>query len=536
MSLETSAIVALSFGLSILAAISLIVFFVEFNASTEITKQRLFYIKKWCLVAFVMLLNIAGGVMVYYTQNLQVVLFVIVVLKSKDILMAVMFVFNMLYKHIFKASSLRVPEVQISDEIERVVALVPVHDESEEQIAKTVDSLLNSRVGPYYILPVVISDGKDAGSKLIDSVQMTKEYSYNSWKNQDVDLNISYGTRNGKHMLFLNKSINQGKKDSIILLNDIFNYPRSNMSEGSKLLRQNVKSEISSVFGVNDFDYVFCTDGDTTLDSDAIVCMVDSMKQRQALGCSGVVNVDKTTGNFFWNNIQNFQYLYGQYMRRTNEDIFNQVLCLPGCVSMIKIDQSFSNILNMYASLPTETNLFETSVQYIGTDRRFTSSIVYTEPSAKVIQDIRAHGYTLPPQNMSSFFSQRKRWTHNMFFNSILNILGPNVNVLSRFFNFIDVLRMSLVYFRIFNSLFFIYLLASNYQPKDILQLVPYIVLLSYPVVCFFVYALFNSHLRSQYLFFALFLVINKVFTMFTSAITFTMMLFSIGNIQWKQQ
>jgi cellulose synthase/poly-beta-1,6-N-acetylglucosamine synthase-like glycosyltransferase len=534
MSLETSAIVAISFGAGILALISLVVFFVEFNASTEITQKRLFYIKKWCLVAFIMLLNIGGAFMVYYTQNLQVVLFVIVVLKSKDILMAVLFVFNMLYRHIFNSSSLKVPELQISDEIERIIAFVPVYDESTEQITKTVDSLLSSVVAPNYVLPVIVSDGKNAGSDLIDTILMTKDYSYYSWKETDVNMSITYGTRNGKHLILMNKTSNQGKKDSIILINDLFNYSRSNMGESNKLVRQNVRSEISSVFGVSDFDYIVCTDGDTTFDKNAIVCLVDSMKKRNALACAGIVNADKSSGNFFWNNLQNYQYLYGQYMRRTNEDLWNQVLCLPGCISIIKIDEAYIPSLDMYSKLPNENHLLETSAQLIGTDRRFTSSVVYNS-NGKIIQDTRSQAYTVVPQTFSSFFAQRKRWTHNMFVNSMLNIVGPNVNVLARFFNFIDVLRMSVIYFRLFNTLYFVYLLAAHYEPKNIIELVPYIVLLSYPIVCFFIYALFNSHLRNEYLYFLLFLLINKVFTMFTSLITFTSMLFSIGNISWKQ-
>jgi len=228
--------------------------------------------------------------------------------------------------------------------------------------------------------------------------------------------------------------------------------------------------------------------------------------------------------------------MYGQYIRRTNEDLLNQVLCLPGCISMIKIDETFKDTLELYSSLPNENNLFETSVQSMGTDRRLTSSIVYTTTrgGAKILQDTRAHAYTEPPQSLMQFFSQRKRWTHNMFFNSILNIIGINVHILSRFFNLIDVLRMCLVYFRLFNTFYFIYLLITAYEPKNILELVPYIILLSFPVVCFLLYSLFNSHLRNQFLSLFVFTFINKVFTMVSTIIIFTLMLFNIGNSDWK--
>lgn len=533
MSIETSAIVALALGLSILGLIGLVVLFVELNNFNNVTNETLFHVKKWYLIALVLLVNAGGCALVYYTQNLQVIIFIIVALKSKDIIMAIMFGFNMIYRAITKKYS-GLPSLEMNDEIERVVAFIPAYEESIEQVGKTIDSVLESKRGPHYVLPVLISDGKNNYNTLMTTTETVKNYSYQSWKSCNVDLTVSYGTRNGKHVVSITKQINLGKKDSIILMHDLFNYTRHNLTNINQQLREQVRQDISEIFGVSDFDYLFCTDADTTVDEHAIICLVDTIKSKNATAVSGIVNVNKTSGSFFWNHIQNLQYLYGQYVRRTNEDIFNQVLCLPGCISMVKIDESFKDTLKLYSSLPNEKNLFETSVQSMGTDRRFTSAIVYTTSGAKILQDTRAHAYTIPPQTFNSFLSQRKRWTHNMFFNSILNIFGDNVNILLRFFNLIDVLRMCLVYFRLFNTIYFIYLLSTYHTSQNIISLVPYIVLLSYPVVCFLVYSLFNSHLRNQFFSLLVFTFINKVFTMISTIITFTLMLFNIGNSNWK--
>lgn len=533
MSLETSAIVALAFGLGIVGLISLIVLFVEMNHFEHTTKEGLFYVKKWCLIMFLMLVNAGGCVLVYYTQNLQVILFILIALKSKDIIMSVMFVFNMIYRAVVKKYD-GLPSLEMSDEIERVVAFIPTFEETVAQVTKTLDSVLNSKRGPHYVLPVLISDGKNNYDELLDTIHLVKNYAYQSWKAVDVNLTVSYGTRKDKHVICITKQQNLGKKDSVILIHDLFNVHRGNFANVNKELRQSVRQDIVEIFGVNDFDYILCTDGDTVLDENAIVCLVDTVKTKGATAAAGMVNVDKTDGNTFWNHLQNYQYMYGQYVRRTNEDLMSQVLCLPGCISIVKVDESFSDVLKMYSLLPNEKNLFETSVQTMGTDRRFTSCVVYTNDNARILQDTRAHAYTVPPQSLGSYFSQRKRWTHNTFFNSVLNIVGSNVNVLSRFFTLIDVLRMSLVYFRLFNTFYFIYLLAAYYEPKNVTSLVPYIVLLSYPVVCFLVYSLFNSHLRVQFLWLLLFTLINKIFTMFSTIITFTLMLFNIGNSNWK--
>lgn len=535
MSLEISAIVAITFGLSIVTLMCLIVSFVETQHFNNVTKDNIFYIKKWCLIVFILLINVGGCVLVYYTRNMQVILFIIVVLKLKDIIMSIMFVFNMIYRSIMKKYS-SLPSLEISDEIERILAFIPTYDESTEQVIKTLDSVLNSKNGTNYILPVIISDGKNSYESLLDHVETVKEYMYKSWKLKYVSLKVYFGKRNDKHMIYINKQINLGKKDSIIMIHDLFNYYRTNLSENNIQFRTELQKDILSIYGIDTFDYIFCTDGDTIIDEYAIACLVDTIKTNNSTAVCGIVNVDKSNGVWFWNNIQNLQYLYGQYIRRTNEDLLNQVLCLPGCISLIKVTESFSDILKMYSMLPNEKNLFETSVQTMGTDRRFTSSIVYTTDGAKILQDTRAHAYTVSPKNLSEFCSQRKRWTHNMFFNSILNIFSPNINLLSRLFNLIDVSRMSLIYFRLFNTLYFIYLLGAYNKSQNIINLVPYIILLSYPVVCFLVYSLFNSHLRVQFLWLALFTLINKIFTMFSTIIIFTLMLFNIGNINWKFQ
>jgi len=535
--METSAIVALTFGLLVLA---IIVFTLAFSNSfgnsggVRANKEIWFSVQKWLLILFVLMLNAGGCVLVYYTQNLQVILFIIVVLKSKDIIMSVMFVFNMIYCKIAKKYT-DLPPVNLSDEMNNILAFIPTYNESFVQIDKVLTSILNSKSNTNNILPVIVSDGKNDYSSLFTKIN-TKEFMYESWKKLDVKINVVFGTFNGHNVVYIQKDNNVGKKDSIILINDLFNFQRTNFSNKNQNLRYEFKNDVLENFGINEIHYIFNTDADTIVDENAINCLVDTMKTKNAIACAGVANVDKSNSDsyWFWNNLQNYQYLYGQYIRRTNEDLMNQVLCLPGCISMLKVSEEFINIMNVYSTLPNEKNLVECCVQSIGTDRRLTSSIIYTTDNAVILQDTRAHAYTIPPQNFAEYVSQRKRWTHNTFFNSIFNIIGPNVNILLRLFNLIDVLRMCFVYFRMFNTFYFIYLLADFYEPQNVLKLVPYIVLLSYPVVCFLVYSLFNSHLRNQYIYILLFTFINKLFSMFTTIIIFTVMLFNIGDYNWQ--
>lgn len=543
--MEVGAIVAIAVGCGIVVFTSLLFALTnKFTNRTFYTTEKLFFVKKWLFIGLVMVLNIGGCVMVYYTKNLQVVIYVLIALKSKDILMALLFTVRNIWAALtsFKKST----NVDLESGTKRqVIAFVPTYRESLYQAGKTVDSIIKNKTRQekssyeFDLLVCLVSDGSNDYKPLIDEVICEKHYVYTSWKGVDVLVKTHYGKRNGVPVLLMHKATNHGKKDSIILCNDIFNYIRSNIPDKNLKIRDLIKSEIGNVFkdqvDNTKFDYIFSTDGDTMIDESGIGHMIQTLETRKAVACCGVVNVDKTAVhlNAFWSNLQNFQYLYGQFMRRSNEDVFNQVLCLPGCISMFKVDETSATALKMYSTLPDKGDLIETCVQFMGTDRRYTSSLVYTNGSAKIVFDDRVHAYTVPPENFKRFVNQRKRWCQNTLFNSINNIIGKNVNFVLRFFNLVDVLRSLLVYFRLFNTVYFLYLLSSG-SSQNILDIVPFIVILSYPPVVFFVYSIFVAHLRKQILSLVLSYVVNRIFTFSSSVVVFTSMLWNIGVDTWS--
>lgn len=492
-----------------------------------------FKLKKWSFITVILALNVLGCFLVYYTRSLQVLLYLIIAMKSKDLIMSVMFVFNMLYKFVFVKNE--IPNFELTDEIKRIVGFVPVYNESLDQVKKTVDSLIENEIQPNYMMICVVSDGVNSYSEILDKVIVTgHDLTYKSWLGETVSVKIHYGTRSDKHVVLIEKANNQGKKDSIILMNRLFNSYIDNVCSVTTAFKQEVLNNIRIVFGVAEFDYMFVTDADTVVDKVTVNCLLDSIVKKNAIASCGIVNVDKTSGNVFWNNIQNFQYLYGQYMRRTNEDVFNQVLCLPGCISMFRLTESSKNALDLYSGFPSQTNFTVSNVQYLGTDRRLTSSLIYTNENNSIVMDTRCNAYTAPPQNMKGFLSQRRRWMQNTYFNTMVNIIAPNVNVILRLFCLIDYVRMSFVYFRLFNSLFFVYVLVADYSPKNIIDLVPYIVILAYPTICFFVYSIFNGNLRSQWFSLFLFWLINKFFIIVANVVIFTLMLWNIGIKSWS--
>jgi cellulose synthase/poly-beta-1,6-N-acetylglucosamine synthase-like glycosyltransferase len=534
--MESNQVAALSIGLSILFVTGVFVLLSGYYKNrTFFDSNTVFYVKKWTYILFLVSLNVVGCVFVYYFRSLNVLVYVILALKSKDLITSVVFLFNMIYKHLF--TNLEIPQLTVTDEIKRIVALVPVYNETIEQLTKTVDSILNSNVTPNYTMPCIVVDGLENNYlEIFDELIVSKkDLYYKNWFGSDVSTNVFYGKRRDHHIMMIQKATRVGKKDTIILVNDIFNRKRSNITSLNKNFRQDVNQDILNIFGISAFDYLFSTDADTIIDSNTINCLADSIKTKSAIAVCGVVNVDKSSGSWFWNNLQNFQYLYGQYTRRTTEDLFGQVLCLPGCISMFRLCNRSTYAQKFYSQIPEKSDLVVSSVQYVGTDRRYTSNLIYNT-NATISMDTRCHAYTVPPQSLKSYISQRRRWTQNTYFNTMINIIAPNVNFVLRVFCLIDYLRLSLVYFRLFNTLFFIYVLASEFNPVNLIDLVPYIVVLAYPTIVFFVYSIFNNHLRKEWLNMVFFYLVNKVFIMITNVVIFTVMLWNIGCDSWSAQ
>lgn len=533
--MDNTAVVSLSIGLSIvIVTLVLFVYSGGYKTSKNYINNNQFQIKKWVYITLLLATNVGLCTIVYYFNNHRIIIYIILALKSRDIISSVLFVFNNIYKHVFQAWRRNEVEVVVSDEFEQVVAFIPVYSESKDQVDRTVDSIIKNKQGQNQLLLCIVCDGNQRYFVDVDDKKSEIELSYDTWHGKNVSANIQFGFVKGAKTIIITKQTNQGKKDSVITVNDIFNYPRENMPESLMNMRNIIRKELNDQFSIDSFNYLLCTDADTILSDNTIVTLIDSIKRRDAIACCGLVNVDLSNGNDIWNNIQIFQYMYGQYMRRSLEDMFNQVSCLPGCITMLSVQEEVSEAMTQYSTLPDETNVVETCVQYLGTDRRLTKCLLSSGDSTRVVFDDRCNAYTMTPSNLNEYVSQRKRWTSNMYFNSLTYIVGKNMNIALRFFSCIEFLRLSLVYFRLFNTLFLFYILATRYHETNIVNLIPFIVIVSYPLVCFFVYSLCDSNLRTVY--FRLFsgLIVNKFFTFISSVLVFTSMIWSMGTMLWS--
>ena len=126
------------------------------------------------------------GVLVVVDMSL---FYVILVLKMKDIIGSVLFFFTIVFRN----------EKKLSDENTNdcnIVAFIPVYKETEEQVLKTIHSVMNNK-GNHYLLTCVISEGETSYdiNKLFDEVLLSNIRPYQTWFGNVIDVTVIYGRK-----------------------------------------------------------------------------------------------------------------------------------------------------------------------------------------------------------------------------------------------------------------------------------------------------------------------------------------------------
>lgn len=485
--------------------------------------------KKFIYITYIGLLNGLFSVLVYMYADLKVTFAVIILMKAKDVIMTLMQ--TIYYSVVFVASLCKKKDKQEFQVKGSTVSIVPVYSETKEQVHQTITSIIKNVKKPINNLVCVICDGKDIGIGDILTVLTEDTLEYVSWKDQTINMSVTYGKVDNVPCMVMLKMQNQGKRDSLIVAHDLFNYPRTNLKSSSMSMRKQVRTKLTDLFGLKDFSYMFCTDADTIIADNSFSYLYETLEARNAVACCGLVTVDFSEGAWsFWNIFQNFQYLYGQYVRRATESLYGKVTCLPGCITMFKVHPSASDAIAMYSELPGKNDMLKSIVQLLGTDRRLTNSFLFQNKSVITVFDPRAKCFTVPPGECYPYLTQRRRWGSNAYFNTMCIIFAPNTYLITRFFAFIDYLRMSLMFFRIFNTVLFLYELVVNFSWYSI---IPCSIIILYPISFFFVIALFDSFLRSMTFKLILGYMYNRLASPMLSIMVFTNLFWNMGSTCW---
>ena len=341
-----------------------ILFTKNYKIVSRFTYATFFYIKKYLWIFTILLINAALCTLVYYSSNLNIMIYIILFLKLKDIIMVILFVITNLvdlYKYIINKI---IPNEIVIDN-KNLVAFVPAYSETLEDVNNTVNSIINNNYNNENnnLLICIISDGKINYNGIYNNQYYTTySYTYKSWLNKSIKTNISYGTKDNNKIMIIHKQENVGKKDSIMLVNMLFNSNTIITDSINMKFTNDVLNDVILQFEINTFDYLFCTDADSTISSDTFIELINSIESNDAIASCGIVNVNLDYRKNVWSYLQNFQYLYGQYMRRTVENLFKQILCLPGCITMLKLNKNLAESMAEYSEIPNDTDLIKSTI------------------------------------------------------------------------------------------------------------------------------------------------------------------------------
>ena len=520
----------------------------------EIFHQRVFFF------GVVLLLNAAALIGALTAQNHAWVFAFILFVKSKDCIQSIYSAIALASRALFR---LIFPLKPV--EAKWILTLIPAYSESEEQIVKTVFSLRDNGVEPHQQVMCVILDGRHRDIREHMTVVVRSfRCDYTTSKQKGGELSIDVGFMEDVPVIVIEKIQNAGKKDSLVLCHDLFNWPRDNMPHYSQLLRAQIWEEIlpflTQVEGFSKFDMIFCTDADSTIFKGAVASLANAVaRDKNAIAACGILFVELEPGMEWtlWTLYQMFQvsfltsspyfgvvagafsedanehaqYAFGQFVRRQAEGLWGKVTCLPGCITMIAVRPECANAIRMYAAPILTYPVIFHQVQYLGTDRRLTFQLLNQGTHLRTLFVPAAVSETAAPQSLTHYLSQRRRWGSNAYYNDWFYVFGRKQALITRAMCFVDVIRLTMVYYRIANTVLFLYGLAKQFE---VMKLIPLIVVSQIPTMWFAFSAVFlYPELRKRGVRLFLGFCINKLMSPAISVTVFTTVVKNLGSQIW---
>ncbi|TKY87605.1 hypothetical protein EX895_003619 [Sporisorium graminicola] len=474
-------------------------------------------------------------------------LVMMVALKSRDILsvlwQSLLFILHVLCKPFRKRKEVVIHPPR------KIVSLVPVYKESTQDVLDTVDSIIQDNpVRPQdFNIIAIMADGFDVEDDVIvqETICRVEDSPYFSWKIRESAFRLQFGFRMGHPIMIVRKVKNAGKKDSLIFAFDLFNSDNEATGHCNSEARAMVLDHIRRLYNQPDlefFDFVFCTDADTKILAGSVDVLADRLMDEgeKTVGACGIVEADfekpgrslRTCGLwYFWDHFQGFQYTYGQWIRRRSESSWGRVTCMPGAITMLRTGAILGQASAEYRKHVQNGNLVNRQVQYQGTDRRLCWSIISRSKDVRTVLETRAACFTIPPQSLSHYLSQRRRWGSNAYFNAFVTLTQQNQHVVTRIWMTLELTRSTLVFFRMYNFAHFVYNLVTKFS---ILGVAPLLAITLLPQIWFLLFVVIPTKRYRPLLHHLLYgAVLNRLCSIILTPTVYANVLLGFGDFRW---
>ena len=287
---------------------------------------------------------------------------------------------------------------------------------------------------------------------------------------------------------------NRGKRDSQLITIGYFNrihYGRELTELDSAIQRAMVDLNLQADM----VRFLMAIDADTRVDTMSITHMVYGMdKKERVLALCGETKVDNKASSWV-TMIQVFEYYNSHHLKKAFEAAFGCVTCLPGCFTMYRIIADDGTpllpgdgVLYEYSRNDVET-LHEKNLYHLGEDRMLTTLLLKHYPDRSLTFIPEATCWTIVPHTFRILLSQRRRWinstVHNMFELLKVNTMCGVCCVSMKVVVAIDLIATMILPASYCYAMYLIFLVFFEDLPVSTVLLILYAIIMGVQVVVF---------------------------------------------------
>lgn len=432
--------------------------------------KNLLRLQKWGLIIGLLLLN---ATLIYVAWTYWQVYYIFIVLLSSNTVLQAGMILAILVHYVcthILCFCWRRKEI-VPDQPEKMVLLLPCYNETQEELTRSLDSLIaqkNIESHPRVIFIVV--DGNVRGPGMAKTTQgylledilepgPSRDFE-NGYRARDglfMPVKTQTGFYKGIPYVFVGKRYNQGKRDSLCFARSFLYHFKQRSENIVTMFNNDLFEYIGNIFvqhGVDNIEYLVGMDADTVFDDYCIIEMLKEIRKNPKLvGVCGHVCVDFDGKNFgLWSLYQSVEYSQTQGLRRMFQSrITGKVNCLPGCCQLIRVDEAtFGDAVlrERFGYCPKPNDIMTLHIMGNYSEDSIHASIIFSLfPHKETAQALRAKAFTIVPQNWKVFLSQRKRWALGSISNEFVMIFRPGIILIERLQSIIAVVTWAITPF-----------------------------------------------------------------------------------------
>jgi chitin synthase len=412
------------------------------------------------------------------------------------------------------------------DVMSPVMIMVPCYNEGDNELRKTIKSVLNTTYPDENKVLFMVADGLVTGNgedmstpehlanilgfDIDEFEDDTFEYDCIGVVHTKNRARVYHGILQKGHKFLKYISVvkcglpeeattsakpgNRGKRDSQLVIMGYYNrihYGRELTELDSAIQRAMVDLNLQADM----VRFLMAIDADTRVDTMSITHMVYGMdKKEKVLALCGETKVDNKASSWV-TMIQVFEYYNSHHLKKAFEAAFGCVTCLPGCFTMYRIIADDGTpllpgdgVLYEYSRNDIET-LHEKNLYHLGEDRMLTTLLLKYYPDRSLTFIPEATCWTIVPHTFRILLSQRRRWinstVHNMFELLRVNTMCGVCCVSMKVVVFIDLIATMILPASYVYAMYLLFLVFFEDLPVSTVLLILYAIIMGVQVVVF---------------------------------------------------